>query len=253
MCVYIYICVSIYTDLLNKLGGLYLVVFPFFLFVYISCAYIPCTPGRVVTLQLDLVNFTVVSQTMSRFVCSMYTIKVCVYYACHQLTPVLVCWCVCICNGCVCMVCVYYACDHATHYCPHSHSHALHVRDKQVVFVWNVKMLVSRTRFGDVSKNVVFFETESAKTCMLLIACSVQRYTRGRCLDAEAFIYKNARVLVELLSPCAWVIYHMFLVRLVMSCTIGDVLYDVHGCSFVCVPYACIHTHIHAIGILMYA
>jgi len=31
----------------------------------LGCAYIPCTPGRVVTLQLDLANFTVVSQTMS--------------------------------------------------------------------------------------------------------------------------------------------------------------------------------------------
>jgi len=33
----------------------------------LGCSCIPCTPGRVVTLQLDLANFTVMSQSMSRF------------------------------------------------------------------------------------------------------------------------------------------------------------------------------------------
>jgi len=243
MCVYIYIYVCFYTDLLNKLGGLYLVVFPFFLFVYINCAYIPCTPGRVVTLQLDLANFTVVSQTMSRFVYSMYIIKVCVYYAIHQVTPVFVCWCVCICNICVCMVCVYYAYYQVTHYCAHSHSHSLHVCDKQVVFVWNVKMLLSRKRCGDASKNVVFFETKSAKTCMFLIACSVQGYKRGRYLEAEAFIYQNARVLVGLRITCflydwwclAWCA--RLLIRVCASCMHTHT----HTCNWY--PHVCIHTH----------
>ena len=70
VCIYIYIYFYIYIHTPAKYARQLIIgCTPFFvLFVCISCAYIPCTPGRVVTLQLDLANFTVVSQTMSRFV-----------------------------------------------------------------------------------------------------------------------------------------------------------------------------------------